>query len=120
MGITINDFITTSYGHSVINSYASITGIYRIEKREVVQLGNSENSFETKSYTYVLCSTANIYISKQCYIDMRLPIMYNINLEHITNITELQEADLYSILYSRLKETIRREFGNHITMTDDI
>ena len=105
MGIKIIDQISTSCGSSHVDTYATISGIYKIERR-------ADN--------YYICSSANIYLSKSTYSEKKIPIVFHLRVELETNINILQNEDLYRLLYDRLKTVIQGQFGNHITFEDDL
>ena len=105
MGIKIIDAIPTSCGSSHIETYSTISGVYKIERR---------------NNKYYLCSSANIYLSKDTYTEKKVPIVFHIRVEVEVDVPILQNEDLYSILYDCLKDRIKERFGNEITFEDDL
>jgi hypothetical protein len=120
MGFKINQEIQTNYGSTIADTYCTIKGLYRIERRESEYLNLENNRVESKASEYYICSSGSLFISKQAYLDKKVPIVFNITLEHLSNITELQESDIYELLYTKLKEKLKERYGNHLTFEDDI
>jgi hypothetical protein len=119
MGFKINEEIMTNYGSNVSNTYVTIKGLYRIERRESEYLNLETNTVQSNPSQYYICSSGSLYVSKQAYLEKKIPIVFNITLEHLSNITELQENDIYELLYTKLKEKLKERYGD-LTFEDDI
>lgn len=105
MGLKILEEIESSSGTYHIDTYSTISSVYKIEKRN------------EKIY---LCSSANIYVCKNAYMQKKVPLIFHVRLEIEVSLDTLQNEDLYRLLYDCLKDRIRDRFGLAITFEDDL
>lgn len=104
MGLKILEQIESSCGTYHTDTYSTISSVYKIEKRN------------DKIY---LCSSANIYVSKDAYFRKKVPLIFHVRLEIEVSLDTLKNEDLYRILYDCLKNRIKERFGNAISFEDD-
>jgi len=110
MGFTIVNSIDVSDGCGVYldNTYATIAGQFRMERRNDLYNGDIK---------YYLCTSCSIYRDKNAYDNRKNPILVNI---YIDKLIDAVIGDYYRIAYDALKERVKEIFNNqNLTFIDN-
>lgn len=110
MGFTIINSIDVSDGCGVYleNTYLTIAGQFRIERRYDLYNGDSK---------YYLCTSCSIYKDKNAYDNKKNAIIVNI---YIDKLVSAINDDYYRIAYDTLKERVKEIFNNqNLTFIDN-
>lgn len=117
MGFTIISDVNIDNGLSVSNSYMTIKGIYRLERKVLTEYKNG--SILDNGYEYQIISSGNLYLNKQSYLNKKSPVMINFNV--LIKVQNNNFENLHTQIYSALKEKVKSIFNNqNLEINDDI
>lgn len=117
MGFTIGNEVNIDNGLSVSNSYLTIKGQYKLERKALTEYKN--NTVLDAGHEYVLITKGDLYLNKQSYINKKSPVMVNFNV--LIKVQNGNFENIHNQLYNALKEKVKTVFGNNnLVFTDDL
>jgi hypothetical protein len=115
MGFTIVQNIEILEGIELSNIYATISGWYQINKRDIFD--NNHNKID---YQYIIIAGCNLYKNKTSYIQGKDALVndINVNIENLN--TNDISTEVHNKIYNALKNNIMEIYNNdNLTFIDE-